>query len=182
MRKLGTVDKRFDCDAQGPKFEPSQRWSFNVSRLNKRQNCPFLCPSQRLEASRGVYFSSSNSNSVSECHLLKRRYKSIGSTTRPKAICSQTASQAKIYQSKQSTIKSIKADIYGALWSFTEPYGDLRSLTNPQGALRSLMESYWALRSLKEPYRALRSLAEPYRVWWMFRNPKRAYSYLDPDL
>ena len=41
----------------------------------------FLCPSLkaeawRLEASRGVYFSSSN---VSECHLLKRRYAFIGS-------------------------------------------------------------------------------------------------------
>ena len=62
---------------------------------------------------------------------IKRRYKSIGSTTRPKAICSQTASQAKIYQSKQPTSKSIKD---------TEPYGALQILKGPYGARWSLTE------------------------------------------
>ena len=31
----------FGCGALGPEFESSLRQSFNVSRVNKRRNCPF---------------------------------------------------------------------------------------------------------------------------------------------
>ena len=42
IRKFGIVDKGSYCDPEGPGFKSSQRLNVKVSRLNKRQNCPFF--------------------------------------------------------------------------------------------------------------------------------------------